>query len=35
MLLTRRLFPLAAAWELLECHRQEVLATGALPARFR
>lgn len=35
MLLTRRIFPLAAAWELLECRRQEVLATGALPRQFK
>lgn len=35
MLLTRRLFPLAAAWELLDCRRQEVLATGVLPRQFK
>ncbi len=35
MLLTRRIFPLAAAWELLDCRLQEVLATGALPQRFK
>lgn len=35
MLLTRRIFPLAAAWELLACRWREVLATGALPQRFK
>lgn len=35
MLLTRRIFPLAAAWELLACRWQEVLATGALPRPFK
>lgn len=35
VLLTRRIFPLAAAWELLACRWQEVLATGALPKQFK
>jgi MoaA/NifB/PqqE/SkfB family radical SAM enzyme len=35
LLLTRRIFPLAAAWELLECRRRELLATGALPRQFK
>ncbi len=35
MLLTRRLFPLAAAWELLACRWQQVLATGAMPRQFK
>ncbi len=35
LLLTRRIFPLAAAWELLACRWQAVLATGALPRPFK
>lgn len=35
MLLTRRIFPLQAAWELLACRWNEVLATGALPKQFK
>jgi len=35
MLLTRRIFPLAAAWELLACRLQEVLATGVMPRQFK
>ncbi|MGI8550168.1 MAG: radical SAM protein, partial [Dehalococcoidia bacterium] len=35
MLLTRRIFPLAAAWELLACRWEQVLATGALPKQFK
>jgi MoaA/NifB/PqqE/SkfB family radical SAM enzyme len=35
MLLTRRIFPLEAAWSLLECRRQEVIASGGLPKRFK
>jgi len=35
MLLTRRILPLAAAWELLACRWQEVLATGAMPRQFK
>ncbi|HLZ69722.1 MAG TPA: radical SAM protein [Dehalococcoidia bacterium] len=35
MLLTRRIFPLAAAWELLACRWQQVLAAGALPRPFK
>ena len=35
MLLTRRIFPLAAAWDLLTCRWRELLATGALPRPFK
>ncbi len=35
MVLTRQLFPLADAWEMLECRRQEILATGGIPRRFK
>ncbi len=35
MLLTRRIFPLAAAWALLECRRRELLATGVMPRQFK
>ena len=35
LLLTRRIFPLAAAWELLACRWRELRATGALPRQFK